>query len=284
MSDDNVFMHLFKKTLSDNEQNSNLTLLNTHKPQFIFDSCERFFPSSVEYYLANSIQQIGSGNVVKSVGTINPNALCIYDITSQSTIITDHIRLAIGECQTGFTDDDLSSAPIYGSVFRHDTFTLLQFIVFFPFSDSQYACNFIPTTRSIEANFRFIHIKIFNDDELPSEVYFDGKFEYYYFNCQPSEHRIRCYPVAGSHELRSETTIGFCCLQAENDGFGRVWSPSVEYIETNTKIETDTRNDTDTRNKPNTENWTHFSGKIGDSVAPAFTSLWGLQPHHHIES
>jgi len=232
-----------------------MDLLQRFKPRIIFDSREIFFPSSVEYYLANSDSDNNNNNV--------PNFMSSnFDIDNIHKL-SEHtqIRAYNKECLAGFnTASDINDAPLYGTVSSREKIWLLQYVAFFPYRGPYYCCGCLPICGNSEVNTRFIYMMVDKKTEELLGVYFDGTASF----MKPKElHKIEdtviLYSALYTHVLYPHpgSYPNSIFLYDENDERGLTWSPKqVEYIDENTP-------------------WNKYMGTFGDSAyTPLYNRKW----------
>lgn len=230
-----------------------MDLLNRFKPRIVFDSREVFFPSSVEYYLANSESDEKKMSIS---ATDNLDMDNIHKLSEHT-----NIRAYNKDCLAGFhTASDISDAPMYGTVSEREKIWLLQYVLFFPYRGPYYLCGCLPICGNAEVNIRFIYMMVDKKTEDLIGVYCDGTASF----IKPKQlHKIDdtvilysalythvIYPHPGSYP-------NSIFLYDENDENGLVWSPKrLEYIDEKTS-------------------WNNFSGTLGDNAySPMHNQKW----------
>ena len=143
-------------------------LLQRFRPCLVFQSTEQFFPSTVEYYLANAEMTDSDGRLVRAVGSVYTDSLQSHSFSNY------HVQVVNEKALKGFSSIDLPVAPFYGTVECRASTWVLQYLLFFPYRGSKYCCGFFPISCKEEACFKFIHIVVSQENQQILGVYLDG--------------------------------------------------------------------------------------------------------------
>ena len=157
------------------------SILEHHAPIIFFHSNEEYFPSTIEYFLANCEETDA-----------------FYDICNPSS---QSFNVHNSDCKFGFRhQSELSQAPYYVTyttdVTKSSSVTILYYL-FFPHTESRYFCNFgntnelYPTTESIKITIvgdKVTHVEVQSQHIPLQEIeWFQGKIVLY---CTKSSHKL----------------------------------------------------------------------------------------------
>jgi hypothetical protein len=109
-------------------------VLQKFVPYILFDSREEYYPSPIEFYIANCNIIGPDGNILKNV-----------DMTNLKSIPASHrLQLCNPESRYGFNvESDLNKVPFYTQVIQDHDMLRLIYVLFFPSKGADYICGCI---------------------------------------------------------------------------------------------------------------------------------------------
>lgn len=178
------------------------TMLSDLAPILIFDSREEYFPSTIDYYLANSEVIYPEGNISEELGIVD-----IPTIPPRCTI-----QMRNSDCRFGFnTPSDMSKIPYY--IHRIEDATncawKLSYFVFFPSQGPDYLCGCIPWWTSTTANLHSVELTVDKDTMKLRRVCLDGEEENFKY-VELFDGHIMVYCNLYSHSLSLTPQYSFC--------------------------------------------------------------------------
>ena len=255
------------------EQQQKLDILNQYKPIIYFDSHEQYYPSTIEYYLANAEGFDYKDSLIYSIGEINSNN--IHQVYNKHLL---QFKLKNKTALNGFQQEsDIVSCPFYGTVIdniklneikddglikilnpnQDASSILLRYSFFYPARGPLYLFRFIPICLPTEVD--VVHIDIYIDrytKEL-QYIYFpilDIKVPKENLEFQDSQDsHVKLYASLYDHYLYPKKQLNdrrWTCFYEKADGKGLIWSPScIEYVDSSII-------------------WNSFGGNIGSKRTP----------------
>lgn len=143
-------------------------------PILMFDSREEYFPSTIDYYLANSDAISADGHM----DTIVTTGLGMIDIPSLPSTCT--IQLRNSDCRFGFNNPvDMAKIPYYTHKVEDATNCAwkISYFVFFPSQGPDYLCGCIPWWTSTTSNLHSIELTVDKDTNKLRRICLDGEEE-----------------------------------------------------------------------------------------------------------
>ena len=147
-------------------------LLSAMAPTLIFDSREEYFPSTIDYYLANSDAIYTDGHTI--------DRLAVIDIPSLPPTCTIQMRNEpdTAHCRFGFnTPVDMDKIPYYTHKVEDATNCAwkLTYFVFFPSQGPDYLCGCIPWWTSTTSNLHSVELTVDKDSKKLRRICLDGE-------------------------------------------------------------------------------------------------------------
>jgi hypothetical protein len=233
------------------------TLLQRFKPFIQFDSREKYFPCTVEYYLAHCECFNEKGDKVTNKGVMNAEGLNPYLTVKELKLKAQNIN----DCMEGFKK--ISDAPFYATIQERQHCWVLQYVMFYTLTSGRGLCGLMQITSNKEADFKFIHMIVDKKTQTLQWVNFNKEDVWYTpQEFQQFQQHILVYNSLETHNLYPVSGCNYlwCGLAwDENDASGKIWDAHLEEI-----------NDTTP--------WNTFQGTFGDLTNTPLYCDWWLNP------
>jgi hypothetical protein len=291
-------------------------LLIRHRPVFLFDSTELYFPTSVPYYLSHGILRNDSVSISPILSDFTMYAKSKWKPFDASADPKQWKLFSESrECLHGFHGSELSAAPLYGTVVytvetRHETggYAVIHYLAFFPYKGPTYWCNCWKLSEPKQADWHVVKMVVHVASDVLHSLTVDGN-DVDLSQCTfRSSEDLNCLAVSRLFELgydadeshpplptRVADDSPFCQrrdhlvlhvssrthdlhISAVNDGAGDgcVWAPNVECVRVVGEEAT-------TAKVVLCPDWLLWKGKMRDSetwFSPLYDKQFGLNTNY----